>query len=72
MVSEQQTKKDKLMVLSQCLGSPQLEEIAKELGDDFQVFHSLLKNVEWLDLPCCDDELSDDQLSSGVTRPTSG
>ena len=46
MVSEQQTKKDKLMVLSQCLGSPQLEEIAKELGDDFQVFHSLLKNVE--------------------------
>ena len=45
-VSEQQTKKDKLMVLSQCLGSPQLEEIAKELGDDFQAFHSLLKNVE--------------------------
>jgi hypothetical protein len=45
-VSEQHTKKDKLMALSQCLGSPQLEEIAKELGDDFQAFHSLLKNVE--------------------------
>ena len=45
-VSEQHTKKDKLMALSQCLGSPQLEEIAKELGDDFQAFHSLLKSVE--------------------------
>jgi len=45
-VSEQHTRKDKLMVLSQCLGSPQLEEIAKELGDDFQAFHSLLKSVE--------------------------
>ena len=45
-VNEQHTKKDKLMVLSQCLGSPQLLEIAKELGDDFEVFHSLLKNVE--------------------------
>ena len=45
-MNEQHTKKDKLMVLSQCLGSPQLLEIAKELGDDFEVFHSLLKNVE--------------------------
>ena len=36
----------KLTNIQECLGSPQLEEIAKELGDDFQAFHSLLKNVE--------------------------
>ena len=45
-VNEQHSKKDKLMALSQCLGSPQLVEIVKELGDEFEVFHSLLKNVE--------------------------
>lgn len=45
-VNEQYSKKDKLMALSQCLGSPQLVEIVKELGDEFEVFHSLLKNVE--------------------------
>ena len=45
-VNEQNSKKDKLMALSQCLGSPQLVEIVKELGDEFEVFHSLLKNVE--------------------------
>ena len=45
-VDEQRTKRDKLMMMSQCLGSPQLVEVAKELGDEYEAFHSLLQSVE--------------------------
>ena len=45
-VDEQRTKRDKLMMTSQRLGSPQLVEVARELGDEYEAFHSLLQSVE--------------------------
>ena len=45
-VNEQYTKRNKLMILSQCMGSPQLLDAAKELGDEFKVFCSLLQETE--------------------------